>query len=120
MKTGFSFPFYTNLTAQIGTEKITRENTKFGKQEPFIFFQVFFISCFRDKKSAPYNALPVSGCFRQPHRTNLILRNTGNRVQRGVGQPVGCRSRIMKRYKNRTRHRFCRNLNLGLNASPAG
>ena len=29
---------------------INHENTKFGKHEIFLFFRVFFLSCFRDKK----------------------------------------------------------------------
>jgi len=35
----------------IGEQKmINHENTKFGKHEIFLFFRVFFLSCFRDKK----------------------------------------------------------------------
>ena len=47
-----SYLFRLDITILDKTEakRINHENTKVGKHEKFIFFRVFVISCFRDKK----------------------------------------------------------------------
>ena len=60
-----SYLFRLDITILDKTEakRINHENTKVGKHEKFLFFRVFVILCFRDKK---VNSLSVK---------DLLLRN---------------------------------------------